>query len=486
MPSFSKDTQFKILVGVLGLVLISAVIFQNCSKSSSVDFSSAPPQVLTSVGGKNGDGYLGARLPPNEYVRSFLKYKCLASSNSNFNLQGRITATASAVTIVEDNCQDISFGVAANDPKLDYLPYDNSYFGYNGAIFESIDSYNSQQGMAVEVFCRASGASDGLDVVAKINPNNSVKAELYLGQLNSGVWTNRYVPSFSVSRSVSQSQASYKNDVFSLRLDLSQDSQFSYPGYLMATVDGKIIERTLACRHMRVESAIVNDTTGLAALWQMNNNLLDSSGNNNHIILVDPNSLLTYSAGVFENSISMTGNPSVNLNANPSPSLNTLKSMSVVAWLYLPNSPGINRAAIASKASAGASILNGWSFYYDNVASTLEFEVACANGVIHATSLPGKLHIGSWQHVVVTWDGVGNNAFANYFVNLYVNGVSAGGITASQYGQQIDDSPFSLSIGGVSIDPTANLLGNLDQVSIWNRVLTPAEIASIYSIGFIK
>jgi fibronectin type 3 domain-containing protein len=82
---------------------------------------------------------------------------------------------------------------------------------------------------------------------------------------------------------------------------------------------------------------------------------------------------------------------------------------------------------------------------------------------------------GVWQHVVATWDGSG--ASAN--VHIYINGVLADGATTEGAGALISDSSYTLAIGNHAPTGDRGFDGTIDDVRIYNRVLTLAEIQSI-------
>ncbi len=80
----------------------------------------------------------------------------------------------------------------------------------------------------------------------------------------------------------------------------------------------------------------------------------------------------------------------------------------------------------------------------------------------------------AWNYVAFTFDGS--------TINFYVNGQAAGSVPGSLY----DYGLATADIGGNTIGGTTTkgfFNGNIDELTIYNRALTPAEIATIYAEG---
>ncbi len=84
-----------------------------------------------------------------------------------------------------------------------------------------------------------------------------------------------------------------------------------------------------------------------------------------------------------------------------------------------------------------------------------------------------------WQHVVVMWDGTWNNNSASFYKNGVYTG--SGGIDAGA-NTKSDDSSIPLYIGG-NPGSTFGYSGNLDDVRVYNRILTAKEVDRLYKLG---
>jgi hypothetical protein len=89
------------------------------------------------------------------------------------------------------------------------------------------------------------------------------------------------------------------------------------------------------------------------------------------------------------------------------------------------------------------------------------------------TSVGGLLQSGAWSHVVATWDG--SSAAAG--IHLYVDGTEAARQSVFDgVGTRNDDSavPFNLNCNGGGMYG-----GAINDVRLFDRVLTPTEIAAL-------
>src|SRR5437016_7109820 len=91
---------------------------------------------------------------------------------------------------------------------------------------------------------------------------------------------------------------------------------------------------------------------------------------------------------------------------------------------------------------------------------------------------------GSWQHIVMTYDG---NAGPNQKIQFYVDGVLQPSSPNGERdnGGAPNDTSFSTTIGTqlCSGAPCFVFKGEIDEVELFGRVLTPEEIATIFSAG---
>ncbi len=167
----------------------------------------------------------------------------------------------------------------------------------------------------------------------------------------------------------------------------------------------------------------------------------------------------------------------------PSP-IDDIPQFSVSAWIK-PKSSGSGDCSgytqIVQKNDLCASLASdGWRFTLapDN---SLEFVVSYIGGsgleLVKQTSA-NSIAFNTWQHVVVTWTGSTTASQAH----IYRDGVELS-YSASQNGSTIRDSEdTTLSIGAMYNGESA-FDGVIDDVRIYNRVLSPAEVRRLYELG---
>ena len=91
-------------------------------------------------------------------------------------------------------------------------------------------------------------------------------------------------------------------------------------------------------------------------------------------------------------------------------------------------------------------------------------------------SIPNPLVEGSWKHIAVTFD------YDSYEYQLYIDGVLRAAVSTTT-ARPVPTEPFR--IGGVSSDfyQFFYFPGLIDEVSIYDRVLSAPEIEDIYTAG---
>lgn len=144
-----------------------------------------------------------------------------------------------------------------------------------------------------------------------------------------------------------------------------------------------------------------------------------------------------------------------------SASLDLTKGMTLEAWVY-PTVRMTNRATVVLKERSGGL---AYSLHANsargNPSSTINTE-----GANKELSAGAQLPVNTWTHLAATYDGSSQR--------LYVNGELAG--TRPQAGS-ISTSRGKLRIGGNSISGDEYFTGYIDEVRVYNRALTQAEIA---------
>ena len=204
-----------------------------------------------------------------------------------------------------------------------------------------------------------------------------------------------------------------------------------------------------------------NLTNGLVGLWHLNENALDSSGNENISAWVGST---TYSSGLWDtNSANFDGSGNYISVSNFGNVLPT-SEISVSLWVNIPYST-----------QNSAFILNA-----DNPANRLNFHACYSNGNTYwdfgNISTTGRLSyanplgcIGQWNHYVLVSSVLGN------YMRIYRNGV----LEASKTGAGVFTNYLAnLQIGGNSAH---YFTGKMEELAIWNRALSEIEINELFT-----
>lgn len=139
--------------------------------------------------------------------------------------------------------------------------------------------------------------------------------------------------------------------------------------------------------------------------------------------------------------------------------------MTVMAWIR-PLSVG----RIVDKDNNGY----GW-FLTLKSTSTIQFRGSVFSVSSSIRTSTSSIVLNTWQHVVATWDGSATGAN----IHLYLNGVLVDGTAVNGSGAVNSDAATPLTIGNRPIDLGASYDGAIDEVQIYNRVLSATEIQNL-------
>jgi hypothetical protein len=226
---------------------------------------------------------------------------------------------------------------------------------------------------------------------------------------------------------------------------------------------------------------------GLVGYWPFCGNALDESGNNNHGT-VNGATLTTDRFGNAGSAYGFDGEQNF-IRVENSSSISIQGSVSISAWVLLPNSNliGEPQGIVTKWYYSGFDVCNGQKFdsytlvTYDADSSG----VTNFTGSTNANSISGNQVVGTdiqndsiWKHLVYTHD----SSSGGY---LYVNGVQ---IASQSTTGDICPSTNPLLFGADNNNGNIYrfLKGQLDDIAIWNRALTPQEIQQVYNQGICQ
>ncbi len=205
-------------------------------------------------------------------------------------------------------------------------------------------------------------------------------------------------------------------------------------------------------------------TDGLVGWWPFNGNANDESGNGNNGA-VNGATLTTNRFGAVNNAYSFNGTNCITI---PNNSVFNTSSGTWCIWVFIPSSSGGNGYTIMDKGSNLTDDL-GIQEYQSRPRAGINW------GSGGATLGGGNYIIadGNWHFFVMTWNST------SFSIDL-----DAGG---TQQTAGVNGSLFDLANGlpiriGCSDSPYwQSYVGSLDDIAIYNRVLTEQEIQNLYN-----
>ncbi|NWK57583.1 PEP-CTERM sorting domain-containing protein [Verrucomicrobiaceae bacterium N1E253] len=154
-------------------------------------------------------------------------------------------------------------------------------------------------------------------------------------------------------------------------------------------------------------------------------------------------------------------------------------SGSVSYWIRVSSSLG-TATGMMGRTTGGSGSFTGSG---DGMIGTFlrgngSFGIKIDNQQVEAAT--GSFSADAWHHLAVTWNR--NTGSSDGVVELYVDGVDVGGTSSGSWDSiTIDDAArFGKELSG-----TRYLIGSADEIAIWNRTLSPSEIAAQYAAATI-
>jgi hypothetical protein len=241
-------------------------------------------------------------------------------------------------------------------------------------------------------------------------------------------------------------------------------AQPSWEGIIVKNIVG----RAVALFVLAQAGSSAGADAGLVAQWHLDEGsgttAVDSSGHgNNGTVLAGA----SWVAGRFGAALSFDGSTG-RVRVGNSPSLEPSSAVSVGAWVNHAGSPGDYKYVLA-KGAAGC-IAASYAIY-SGPNGGLEFYVSKNGGSIYARSPDARALVwdGNWHFVVGTFDGSN--------IRLFVDGneVGSGTSDSGRLEYLLPDSN-ELFIGDYPGCGMRNFSGAIDEVSVWSRALTAAEV----------
>jgi len=210
---------------------------------------------------------------------------------------------------------------------------------------------------------------------------------------------------------------------------------------------------------------------GLVALWDCDQagqaRLTDSSGNGNDGALSGLDPASSWVAGRRGSALTIPDTPGGVL-VEPRPSIDGLQRLTLAAWVKRTANPDGRHTSVISRHFENSS-RELYNLAFNNNALVLYLFSQPPAAVISVASTT-LAPLGQWIHVAFTYDG--------QIARVYQAGVQ---VAQLAYTGVFPSSPNQLVIGNNSNARVLSqpLIGQLDDVAVYNRALSAAEIAAL-------
>ncbi|MDH3975627.1 MAG: LamG domain-containing protein [Deltaproteobacteria bacterium] len=221
---------------------------------------------------------------------------------------------------------------------------------------------------------------------------------------------------------------------------------------------------------------------GLVSVWHMNNDWLDSYGNNDGTstgAIFDPTikKLGTHS-GQFDgvdDRIAIPDDPGLSFGDGTNDS-----SFSISLWIRHDGTILNNMGLVSQDSPAG---IRGWGLSLIHISGKhypyfALYDNSPTNRIVRR-SIGTEVPIDTWCHLVATYDG--SSLSSGMKIYLDTSRVDDDHDNSGTYAAMHDLSvDFSI---GYAVTGSYYFKGNIDEVNVWNRELSSVEVAELWNIG---
>ncbi|MDD4082173.1 MAG: LamG domain-containing protein, partial [Sphaerochaetaceae bacterium] len=222
--------------------------------------------------------------------------------------------------------------------------------------------------------------------------------------------------------------------------------------------------------------------SNLVGLWHLNDKnsegyVLNSASGIRDGQLVG--GLSTDATGLWDtNAIELNGDGTKYVNLGTSvtnPSLDLNQEFTVSAWINYKGGHSVNAMSAIYSSEYYWSYNHGWSFHINDQVGTGVLEFAAGQNVIVGQGT-SNVPQNEWTHVLMT-------RTLNNQIKLYVNGAldAVRDLDPSYVITSTPDSPIRIGLRASQQD-NDDFNGLIEEVAVWDRVLSPAEVSELYGL----
>lgn len=227
-------------------------------------------------------------------------------------------------------------------------------------------------------------------------------------------------------------------------------------------------------------------TDNLKAYWKLDESsgdAADATGGGSTATNVNT---ATYSSGKINNGVFFARASSQRLAATDSATLSIVGDISVSFWVYFTTLPSSGQVyGLVTKDTASTSNRAWWVDVYNPSASyqlRMGIHKDNTNTNFSYSYVTHSFSTSTWYHIVAKCTPT--NSLATKF-EFYVDGTSKGNGTAATVGTEatsIYDNTTALVMGGYDGAGVYHN-GGIDEVGLWDRVITGTEVTDLYNSG---
>lgn len=211
-------------------------------------------------------------------------------------------------------------------------------------------------------------------------------------------------------------------------------------------------------------------------LWHFDGDLYDYSGQGS---TGNPTGTMTYVTGALSGSYNVPnthfnfdGSEVVDCGLASNLNFERTDSFSVSFWMKA-SLQGSFQAMVAKF----QGVATGWAVYQNGGANAIAFELANVNNVNDLVVTGGNPFDNLWHHIVCTYSG----GSVPSSIAIYQDGVSQTTSTTRNGLTGSIKSSAHVSLGALDTSGTSILTGEIDDVRVYNRALSSAEVSDLYT-----
>jgi hypothetical protein len=214
-------------------------------------------------------------------------------------------------------------------------------------------------------------------------------------------------------------------------------------------------------------------TNGLVGWWPFNGNANDESGNGNNGMVNGAN-LTSDRFGISNSAYYFDGvNNWIQIADNDD--LDLPNNLSINCWFYASSFDIVSM--IVSKHSPQCNNNEGtfvYGIWDEGLSGNYKINFSASPNFTSSTysNNQGLVSLNSWHQFAITFDDNLNE------FKYYLNGIL---IDTKNLSYEILNNPFDIFIGKQDCGNQWHFHGNIDDIAIWNRALTPQEITALYT-----